>query len=94
MAVAAPTPIRPSRYSTDIAAESHMEAAEAARRVLVFAEDELRASFQTGDVARLRRLQTVHRDAKTILAEHRRQAGWHDAQCSDGVKAPGHGRAA
>jgi hypothetical protein len=85
--------LRP-KVSHSIAAESHMEAGEAARRVLAFAEDELRASFHAGDVSRLRRLQVVHADAKTILAEHRRQAGWHDALCHDGVKAPGHGRAA
>jgi hypothetical protein len=77
-----------------MAAESHMEAFEAARRVLAFTEGELRTSFKAGDVLRLRSLQTVHRDATTILTEHRRQAGWHDALCGDHIAAPGHGRAA
>jgi hypothetical protein len=84
--------LRP-KVSHGIAAESHMEAGEAARRVLAFAEDELREAFRAG-VARLRRLQVVHRDAQTIRREHRRQAALHDALCWDGVKAPGHGRAA
>ena len=82
------------KASHGIAAESHMEAGEAARRVLAFAEDELRAAFRAGDVTRLRRLQSLHADAETIQREHRRQAGLHDALCWDGVKAPGHGRAA
>jgi len=82
------------RYSPAIEAESHMEAAEAARRLLAFSEGELRASFRSGDLTRLRTLQRVHHDATTIIAEHRRQAAWHDARCSDGVKAPGHGAAA
>jgi hypothetical protein len=87
--------IRRSRPTHALAAESHMEAGEAARRVLAFTEDELRESFQNGDVRRLRRLQAVHRDAKAIMAEHRRQAGWHDSlACADGVSAPSHGRAA
>ena len=77
-----------------MATESHMEAFEAARRVLEFAETELRTSFKAGDVGRLRSLQRVHRDATTILTEHRRQAGWHDALCADGVSGVGHGRAA
>jgi hypothetical protein len=88
--------IAPFRRPTHgIVAESHMEAGEAARRVLAFAESELRQSFKAGDVTRLRTLQTVHRDATTILAEHRRQAGWHDSlACADGVAQPGHGVAA
>ena len=85
--------LRP-KVSHSIAAESHMEAGEAARRVLAFAEDELRAAFRAGDVARLHRLQTLHADAQTIQREHRRQAWLHDALCWDGVEAPGHGRAA
>jgi hypothetical protein len=90
----APIPIR-ERATHGIAAESHMEAGEAARRVLAFAEGELRTSFKAGDVARLRILQRVHRDAKAILDEHRRQAGWHDTlACADGVARPGHGVAA
>ncbi len=88
-----PTPMR-RQPTHGIAAESHMEAGEAARRVLEFTQDELRLSFQSGDVKRLRTLQAVHGWASTIIREHRLQAGWHDSLCSDGVSLPGHGRAA
>lgn len=92
--IAAVVPLRGRRDPHATAAESHMEAAEAARRLLAFTEDELRASFRSGDLNRLRNLQRVHHDAKTILAEHRRQAAWHDAACYGERDQPGHGRAA
>jgi hypothetical protein len=82
------------RPSHGIAAESHMEASAAAARVIAFAEDELRTAFRAADIPRLYALQKVHQDAKAILREHRRQAGWHDSLCADGVAAAGHGRAA
>lgn len=85
---------RTPAYSPGRLTESHMEAAEAARRLLAFAEDELRRSFTAGDLGRLRALQRVHRDATTILAEHRRQAGWADAACAGQEREPGHGAAA
>lgn len=89
------TPIRPkpTRYSPALAAESWMEIAEAARRVLAFAEGELGTSWAAGDIRRLRALQTVHGDATTILAQGRKHAGWADG-CADGVAEPGHGLAA
>lgn len=87
--------VRIPRHSPAIEAESHMEATEAARRILAFAEAELRASFAAGDLTRLRILQRVHHDATVIREEHRRQAGWHDARaCADGSVQPGHGAAA
>lgn len=93
MARATVTQFRP-RYSDAIATESHMEAAEAARRILAFAEAELRTSFETGDLNRLRTLQRVHHDATVIREEHRRQAAWADSRCADGLVTAGHGRAA
>lgn len=85
----------PLRFSEAIATESFMEAAEAARRLLAFSEDELRASFRSGDLNRLRTLQRVHFDATVIRDEHRRQAGWADARaCADGIATAGHGAAA
>ncbi len=70
-----------------------MEVAESARRVLVFAEQELLTSMQSGDQRRLRTLQAVHEDARRVLAQGRKHAGWADA-CADGIDAPSHGRAA
>ena len=93
-AVVVPIRPRPARYSPAIAAEAWMEIAESARRVLSFAEDELRTSFRSGDLGRLRTLQSVHRDAGRVVAEGRRMAAWADASCVDHVAAPGHGRAA
>lgn len=90
--MAAPARVYP--YTPALATESHMEAAEAARRVLAFTEDELRASFRAGDLTRLRILQRVHHDAQTIREEHRRQAAWHDARCAGVGRGAGHGRAA
>lgn len=96
MARAAVVPLRPRtpRFTPAILVEPHMEAAEAARRVLAFTETELRTSFEAGDIRRLRTLQSVHRDATTILAEHRRQSAWADAACADGLSTAGHGVAA
>ena len=89
------TPIRPkpARYSPAIAAEGWMEVAEAARRLLAFAESELAASWASGDLRRLRQLQSVHRDATAVMAQGRKHAGWADG-CADHIEAPGHGRAA
>lgn len=91
------TPLRRKapRYSPGIAAEGWMEIAEAARRVLVFTEGELATSWAAGDLGRLRQLQSVHRDAATVLAQGRKHAGWADANsCADGSIEPGHGAAA
>lgn len=89
------TPIRPkpARYSAAIAAEGWMEVAEAARRMLAFAEGELATSWAAGDLGRLRRLQSFHRDATAVLAQGRKHAGWADG-CADGIEEPGHGVAA
>ena len=90
-------PLKPRapRYSPAIAAESWMEIAESARRLLAFAEDELRASFLSGDLNRLRALQSVHQDATRIMREGRKVSAWADeAACADGVRAAGHGAAA
>jgi hypothetical protein len=84
---------KPARYSAAIAAEGWMEVAEAARRLMAFAEAELAESWAKGDVTRLRRLQVNHRDALTILAQGRKHAGWADG-CADGIAEPGHGVAA
>lgn len=82
------------RYSPAMAAESWMEIAESARRVLAFTEDELLTSWQAGDRNRLRRLQAVHQDATRVMREGRRLSAWADAACADGEAAPGHGAAA
>ena len=71
-----------------------MEAQEAARRLIEFTEEELRTSFASGDVTRLRKLQRAHQDATTIREEHRRQAAWAEARCTDGHSGIGHGAAA
>ena len=96
MARADVVPMRATpRYSPAIGAESWMEIAESARRVLEFAEDELRQSFRAGDIRRLRTLQSVHRDASRVMAEGRKVSAWADAAaCADHVSAPGHGAAA
>jgi hypothetical protein len=86
--------LRTPRYSAALAAEAWMEIAENARRLVTFAEDELRLSFRAGDVRRLRTLQGVHRDATRVMAEGRRLSAWADAACADGVARPGHGAAA
>lgn len=85
---------RTPRYTPAIAAESWMEIAENARRLLAFAEDELRQSFRAGDLPRLRVLQSVHRDAQRVMSEGRRMTAWADAACAGGKAQPGHGRAA
>ena len=85
---------RTPRYSPAIGAEVWMEIAENARRLVAFAEDELRHSFRAGDIPRLRTLQSVHRDAQRVMSEGRRMSAWADAACADRVSAPGHGRAA
>lgn len=82
------------RYTPAIAAESWMEIAESARRMLAFAEDELRTSFASGDLRRLRTLQSVHQDATRVVTEGRRLSAWADAACADGKAQPGHGAAA
>lgn len=84
----------PPRYSAGIAAEGWMEIAEAARRLLAFAEGELASSWQSGDIRRLRRLQVVHADATAVLAQGRKHAGWADMACADGMATAGHGEAA
>lgn len=86
--------IRFPRWSPAIEVESFMESSEAARRLVAFTEAELRDSFAAGDIVRLRRLQTAHKDAATILAEHRKQTAWAEARCADGHASPGHGVAA
>lgn len=93
MATVVPLRRRP-RYSASIAAESWMEIAESARRLVAFAEDELRQSFAAGDLGRLRRLQSVHTDATRVMAEGRRMSAWADAACADHIALPGHGAAA
>lgn len=70
-----------------------MEIAESARRMVTFAEDELRQSFRAGDLTRLRTLQSVHRDATRVMAEGRRLSAWADAECADGKVGMAHGRA-
>lgn len=84
---------RPPRYSAAIAAEGWMEVAEAARRMLAFAESELATSWAAGDLRRLRRPQAFHADATKVLAQGRKHAGWADG-CADHINAPGHGAAA
>lgn len=95
MATSKVIPLRPKppRYSPAIAAEGWMEVAEAARRMLEFAEGELTSSWAAGDVRRLRRLQRFHNDAMSVLAQGRKHAGWADG-CADGIAEPGHGAAA
>ncbi len=70
-----------------------MEVAEAARRLLGFAEAELATSWATGDLRRLRALQLGHADASAVMAQGRKHAGWADG-CADGIAEPGHGIAA
>lgn len=96
MARAIVVPLRPRtpRYSPALAAESWMEIAESARRLLTFTESELRTSWQAGDRTRLRELQSVHQDATRVMAEGRRLSAWADAACGDGKVGAGHGRAA
>lgn len=90
------TLIRPKapRYTSGIAAEGWMEIAEAARRLVTFAEAELATSWAAGDLRRLRDLQRVHADAESVMAQGRKHAGWADKACADGLAEPGHGRAA
>ena len=88
-----PLRAKPARYSAAIAAEGWMEVAESARRMLAFAESELAGSWASGDLGRLRRLQSFHADATKVLAQGRKHAGWADG-CADGIEEPGHGVAA
>ena len=86
---------RTPRYTPGMGAEAWMEISERARRMVVFAESELRDSFASGGIERLRVLQAVHADASAVVAQGRRLAGWADATaCADGRAEPGHGAAA